>query len=474
MKSAQKSFRVRPIYRVKKPRFSDVLRQKLSFIIASFSLMAFVVGNMVGQHGWYYFWRSVLGKEDVSTMVFVGFVPPITKVPDYSRWKEYGGGELDHTYRQVPQDLLVPLPAYDSTLLKNRSNVSETLLEYVYSVGNLGDYATGSDHGGSHVGVDIRVPIGTPVVSIGNGIVETAVNQSYGYGHYVVIRHPNVPDPENPSKTTTVYSVYAHLDVLLVSAGQTVRKGEQIATSGDTGFASGPHLHFQIDKESAPFHPYWPFTSSQASEKRLTLQQAVNAGLHQSNGDLYTYSPLLLVQAYQGDVPVLRIASQDGPKISPVERRTQRISTRVPKVLPPVAMQTFSSVSSGTPSLLPQISTTTVAQVEPIIETPRGGSSTDVDRLRFVVPSALTHGWQTIRLEALSRDGTLVSSPSFSGRVYLTTEFGEASMRPEYLEAKDFANGSATIQFLARGTKTVILATRGTFTTVSAPMVYQR
>jgi hypothetical protein len=156
MSSSRLGFRVCAVYRLKKHGVLRIARQKLSFLVASLSIAAFVVGNMVGQHGWYAFWRSVLGKENDSLIVFVGTVPPIEKVPDYSRWAQYGGNSADHSYSQVPKDVLVPLPTYDPVALQSRSG--ENMAKAVYSIGNLGSYASGEDRSGSHVGVDIRVP----------------------------------------------------------------------------------------------------------------------------------------------------------------------------------------------------------------------------------------------------------------------------------------------------------------------------
>ena len=94
-----------------------------------------------------------------------------------------------------------------------------------------------------------------------------------------------------------MYSIYSHLNAIYVENGAIVAKGEYIADSGQTGFASGPHLHFQIDREEAPWHPYWPFTSAEAQKEGLSITSAVDAGLFQARGYLYTVNPMLYVQA---------------------------------------------------------------------------------------------------------------------------------------------------------------------------------
>ncbi|MEL6553143.1 MAG: peptidoglycan DD-metalloendopeptidase family protein [Cyanobacteria bacterium J06621_11] len=89
--------------------------------------------------------------------------------------------------------------------------------------------------GRMHRGVDVAGPVGTPVVAAAMGVVEQAGWNSGGYGNLVEIRHPD------GSLTR-----YAHNNRLNVTAGQTVRQGQQIAEMGSTGYSTGPHLHFEV------------------------------------------------------------------------------------------------------------------------------------------------------------------------------------------------------------------------------------
>jgi murein DD-endopeptidase MepM/ murein hydrolase activator NlpD len=88
---------------------------------------------------------------------------------------------------------------------------------------------------GHHTGVDLAVPVGTPVHAVGAG---TVVKAEWGgaYGRMVVIRHADGR-----------YSLYAHLSRFEVQAGQDVAAGTEIALSGATGNVTGPHLHFEVD-----------------------------------------------------------------------------------------------------------------------------------------------------------------------------------------------------------------------------------
>lgn len=86
----------------------------------------------------------------------------------------------------------------------------------------------------AHLGVDYAAPTGTPVRTIGDGVVEFAGVQR-GYGNVIYIRHR--------SNQTTVY---AHLSRIGVRQGQKVGQGDLIGAVGSTGASTGPHLHFEF------------------------------------------------------------------------------------------------------------------------------------------------------------------------------------------------------------------------------------
>lgn len=88
--------------------------------------------------------------------------------------------------------------------------------------------------GAHHGGIDIAAPIGTPIKSAADGTVIEAGAAS-GYGQWVRVA--------NDDGTT---AVYGHVDTYQVSAGQRVSAGQQIATVGNRGWSTGPHLHFEV------------------------------------------------------------------------------------------------------------------------------------------------------------------------------------------------------------------------------------
>lgn len=85
-----------------------------------------------------------------------------------------------------------------------------------------------------HKGVDFAVPVGTPVLAVGDGEVIVS-KRSGAAGNYVAIRHGR-----------QYMTRYMHLKKLLVKPGQKVKRGDRIALSGNTGRSTGPHVHYEI------------------------------------------------------------------------------------------------------------------------------------------------------------------------------------------------------------------------------------
>lgn len=92
----------------------------------------------------------------------------------------------------------------------------------------------GPRDGSHHNGVDIGANLGTPIYSAAAGKVISAGPAS-GFGQWVRVQH-------NDGTIT----VYGHVDTYLVSVGQRVAAGQQIATVGNRGQSTGPHLHFEV------------------------------------------------------------------------------------------------------------------------------------------------------------------------------------------------------------------------------------
>jgi murein DD-endopeptidase MepM/ murein hydrolase activator NlpD len=90
-----------------------------------------------------------------------------------------------------------------------------------------------------HTGVDISMPIGTPIHSTMNGRVENIEYTQYGYGNCITIIN-----------SLGFETKYAHLSKIFVKKGQYINKGQLIATLGITGSITGPNLHYEIIQAS--------------------------------------------------------------------------------------------------------------------------------------------------------------------------------------------------------------------------------
>ncbi|HHY34759.1 MAG TPA: peptidoglycan DD-metalloendopeptidase family protein [Firmicutes bacterium] len=95
-----------------------------------------------------------------------------------------------------------------------------------------------------HPALDIAAPYGTPIVAAADGRVEFAGYRS-GYGRTVVINHGY-----------GIKTLYAHCSTIKVRYGQNVVRGQLIATVGDSGTATGPHLHYEIHVSGVAVNPF--------------------------------------------------------------------------------------------------------------------------------------------------------------------------------------------------------------------------
>jgi murein DD-endopeptidase MepM/ murein hydrolase activator NlpD len=101
-----------------------------------------------------------------------------------------------------------------------------------------------STNGKANDGINVAVPEGTPVKAAEDGVVTYSGNELKGYGNLVLIKHGN-----------GYVTAYAHASELLVKRGDTIKRGQVIAKSGQTGEVGSPQLHFEIRKGTAPVDP---------------------------------------------------------------------------------------------------------------------------------------------------------------------------------------------------------------------------
>lgn len=103
-----------------------------------------------------------------------------------------------------------------------------------------------------HYGIDLAADAGTAIKCFADGTV-TVSGESTSYGKYLMVSHPG-------GYTT----LYAHCSKLLVPSGKKVRKGEKIAEVGETGMATGPHLHFELHHGNTYLNPIYYVAAERA------------------------------------------------------------------------------------------------------------------------------------------------------------------------------------------------------------------
>lgn len=208
--------------------------------------------------------------------------------------------------RAVAGSYLPPMTTRYAGMLKPQNN----LVDYdgnvnnAYSTAYLGNYLGGGEGSGSHPGVDIQD--GDCALTVVRAVAEGEVVSVYkdwqrenpgrdpcgnnsdlgGWGNIVVILHD--PAPARGEYSGASYTAYAHLwnvsaDVV---AGNKVLRGAVLGLQGSTGGSTGPHLHFQMDKETASFHPWWPTGLD------------VNSTAWQGQVRQNTFNPMRFVQAH--------------------------------------------------------------------------------------------------------------------------------------------------------------------------------
>ena len=140
-----------------------------------------------------------------------------------------------------------------------------------------------------HYGFDITTPPNTDVLAIGDGTVvtiatDTDSTNSTGYGKYIIVKH------KDKIEGNTVYSLYAHLNKVTVKKGSTVKQGQSLGLSGNTGGSRIPHLHLEIrlgtNKKTYSVDPLEVLPS--VSFENLETSLSTSDGFKESSVALYS------------------------------------------------------------------------------------------------------------------------------------------------------------------------------------------
>ncbi len=381
--------------------------------ISLMALLAVSVFSVDYRYETHILFTSLTGTEEHAA--FDGTVMPIQEAPD---WTNLTDAEYDMSYQELPKSKLEEIPEYrndyftydsDKLVWGNSKDDEIRNTKITYPVPYAGNYEL-DDCGegcGSHPAVDIKVPEGTPVYGIANGIVNKAGTSS-SFGKYIVIKHNGVPDPIT-GESTTLYSSYSHLSEFFVTEGQEVSKGEVIGQVGDTGTATTYHLHFQLDTEDAPFHPYWPFTTAEASAAGYDFWDAVNYGVGQDNLYRYTRNPFDFIQD-----------NLDGDAV---------LTNNVP--------------------ITTTIESSSTTEDEEEVESAVVGvnfSDLEIETPAFIMPGQN----QTVTLRLLDEEGELKEDGDFEGEMSVSvSDADNAKLNRDSLTSADFDDGEAELSFYA-------------------------
>lgn len=227
-------------------------------------------------------------------------VMPVSSVPNWAKW--WWDNRKTKFYEIDPKNL-IDIPPYSISVWwkwpsEIKENTTEKMAKITYAVVYWWNYNIDNrkELSWSHPAVDIVIPVWTPIMSIANGKVVKAVEQSSGFGKHIVVEMPNVPDYPNSNKKTTLYASYSHLNEILVKEWDIVKKWQIIWRSWQSWTSTTPHLHFQIDRDNSQWHPYWPFSSKDAYAANLDFFSAIREWLGQENTIKYTINPMKWVE----------------------------------------------------------------------------------------------------------------------------------------------------------------------------------
>ncbi|MGB9628123.1 MAG: peptidoglycan DD-metalloendopeptidase family protein [Thermodesulfobacteriota bacterium] len=162
-------------------------------------------------------------------------------------------GIVDQSRIQVGQKIFIPgakkvlkVEVYidDVVMETSEKRVAYKKLDFIWPVeGRLEDVFDETE-AKRHMGIDISSPIGTPIKASSAGRVIYSGNTIKGYGNLIILRH-----------SEEYVTIYPHNQINLVEEGEWVERGQIIGRVGQTGRASGPHLHFEIRRNNKAVDP---------------------------------------------------------------------------------------------------------------------------------------------------------------------------------------------------------------------------
>lgn len=275
-----------------------------------------------------FLYSSILDYKNIKSDLFDWTVYPIEFVPNPI---ELSYNERKKSYSEINSKYFIKTPIYNPDIFSRdldsltpwSKDYSDTIIQrLVFTVPYMGTYNFDfKEFSGSHPWVDIIAPEWTPVRNIAAWVVVDVWYQWGWFWNYVLVKHNNVPLPT--WWYSDVYSVYAHMLKANALVWTKIRKWEVIWYVGQTWTATVPHLHFQIDLQTAPYSPYWPFSTADMKNAKVWFFDWVNIWLWRENVIKYTINPLKFVNE---NLSSSTIALKDNSNVIE-EKKQQEVTT---------------------------------------------------------------------------------------------------------------------------------------------------
>ena len=201
-------------------------------------------------------YKNLRGFDNTDRMIYT-----TQKLDQIAKQLYIQSKSLDDVFEMVKNksDMLAAIPAIQPIANKKLTRLASGFgnrIHPIYKVSKM------------HTGMDFTAPKGTEIYATGNGVVSAADNSKRGYGHHVVIDHG-----------FGYQTLYAHMKNLIVREGQKVKRGEVIGYVGNTGASVGPHLHYEVIKNSVKINPvnfYYNDLTPEQYDQMLEISSRVN------------------------------------------------------------------------------------------------------------------------------------------------------------------------------------------------------
>jgi murein DD-endopeptidase MepM/ murein hydrolase activator NlpD len=173
----------------------------------------------------------------------------LTEDPNEIFYYDFADSENLDNINAILDDLIAKVPDMSAKLTEDKQHMEDHIymLDHTPSIWpTMGVISsTFNDRRGSstHGGLDIATNVGTPVKAAASGVIIFA-GRNQGFGNEIIIHHG-----------FGITTIYGHLNKINVTVGQEVEKGEVIAASGNTGYSTGPHLHYEIILNDGQVNP---------------------------------------------------------------------------------------------------------------------------------------------------------------------------------------------------------------------------